>query len=141
MASKETDLLQEILRSIEVLGVIETSNALKIARNKSLSLEDKRIEFVLKIVSSNYNIPIEEIINSHSKSTKRMFALKFAIFYLYDSFQISLGTLKLIFKRDKSLLSRSNKQMKSFFENDKYVIDLKNKFDLMITDFKIQNNF
>ena len=70
-----------------------------------------------------------------------MFALKFAIFYLYDSFQISLGTLKLIFKRDKSLLSRSNKQMKSFFENDKYVIDLKNKFDLMITDFKIQNNF
>jgi hypothetical protein len=141
MASKETDLLQEILRSIEVLGVIETSNALKIARNKSLSLEDKRIEFVLKMVSSNYNIPIEEIINSHSKSTKRMFALKFAIFYLYDSFQISLGTLKLIFKRDKSLLSRSNKQMKSFFENDKYVIDLKNKFDLMITDFKIQNNF
>ena len=78
MASKETDLLQEILRSIEVLGVIETSNALKIARNKSLSLEDKRIEFVLKMVSSNYNIPIEEIINSHSKSTKRMFALKFA---------------------------------------------------------------
>ena len=141
MASKETDLLQEILRSIEVLGVIETSNALKIARNKSLSLEDKRIEIVLKMVSSNYNIPIEEIINSHSKSTKRMFALKFAIFYLYDSFQISLGTLKLIFKRDKSLLSRSNKQMKSLFENDKYVIDLKNKFDLMITDFKIQNNF
>ena len=122
MASKETDLLQEILRSIEVLGVIETSNALKIARNKSLSLEDKRIEFVLKMVSSNYNIPIEEIINSHSKSTKRMFALKFAIFYLYDSFQISLGTLKLIFKRDKSLLSRSNKQMKSFFVTNKFLL-------------------
>ena len=111
MASKETDLLQEILRSIEVLGVIETSNALKIARNKSLSLEDKRIEFVLKMVSSNYNIPIEEIINSHSKSTKRMFALKFAIFYLYVSFQISLGTLKLIFKRDLKLQKGQNKEM------------------------------
>jgi chromosomal replication initiation ATPase DnaA len=141
MDSKETILLQEILKSIEVLGITETANALKLARSKSLTLQDKRIEFVLKMVSSYYNITIEEIINSHSKSTKRMFALKFAIFYLYEIFHISFGNLKLIFKRDKSLLSRSTKEIKIVFLNDKYTNSIKNKFDLLVTDFKIQNNF
>ena len=80
-----------------------------------------------------------EIINSHSKSTRRMIALKFAIYYLYEVFDISFGDLKMVFKRDKSLLSRSTKEMREMIVINKSVCDVKNRFDLLITDFKLKN--
>jgi hypothetical protein len=135
----ETDLIQELLKSVEVLGVDATTNALKMARNTSLTLQDKRVEFVLNMVSDSYVLPIEEIINSHSKSTRRMIALKFAIYYLYEVFDISFGDLKMVFKRDKSLLSRSTKEMREMIVINKSVCDVKNRFDLLITDFKLKN--
>jgi hypothetical protein len=140
MKSNETNLIQELLRSVEVLGVDATTNALKIARSNSLTLQDKRVEFVLNMVETNYNLPIEEIINSHSKSTKRMLALKFAIFYLYSVFEISFGDLKMVFKRDKSLLSRSTKEMREMFVENQSIKNIKNRFDLLVTDFKLKNN-
>jgi predicted tellurium resistance membrane protein TerC len=84
--------------------------------------------------------PIEEIINSHNKSVKRMLALKFSIFYLYDAFEFSFTDLKMLFKRDKSLLSRSTKEIKQMVVNNSNVQQTKNKFDLLITDFKLKNN-
>lgn len=139
MATNETGLIEELLKSVETLGVEGTTNALKTARSKSITLEDKRVEFVLNMVSNHYNLPIEEIINSHTKSTKRMLALKFAIYYLYDVFDISFGDLKLVFKRHKSLLSRSAKEMRGMIETNNHVSNLKNRFDLMVTDFKLKN--
>jgi len=141
MKNTQTDLIQELLKSVEALGIDGTTNVLKVARNNSLTLQDKRVEFVLQIISQNYVITIEDIINSHSKSTRRMLALKFSIYYLYDVFNISFGDLKLIFKRDKSLLSRSAKEMREMVTQNKNIIEVKNRFDLLITDFKIKNNF
>jgi len=136
----QTDLIQELLKSVEILGVDATTNALKIARSNTLTLQDKRVEFVLKMVSEYYLKSIEDIINSHSKSTKRIFALKFAIYYLYEVFGFSFGELKMIFKRDKSLLSRSTKEIKEVVETNPNLKNVKNKFDLLTTDFKLKNN-
>jgi hypothetical protein len=141
MPKSETALIEELLLSVEALGVEGTTCALRIARNKSMSLEDKRIEFVLNMISTYYNIPIEEIINSHTKSTKRMLALKFSIYYLYDIFDISFGDLKQVFKRHKSLLSRSAKEMRNMISTNEHISKLNNRFDIMITDFKLKNNF
>jgi hypothetical protein len=140
MKKTETDLIQELLKSVEVLGVDATTSVLKVARTNTLTLQDKRVEFVLKMVSSHYMQPIEEIINSHNKSVKRMLALKFSIFYLYDAFEFSFTDLKMLFKRDKSLLSRSTKEIKQMVVNNSNVQQTKNKFDLLITDFKLKNN-
>ena len=136
----QTDLIQELLKSVEILGVDATTNALKIARSNTLTLQDKRVEFVLKMVSEYYLKSIEDIINSHSKSTKRIFALKFAIYYLYEVFGFSFGELKMIFKRDKSLLSRSTKEIKEVVLTNPNLKNVKNKFDLLTTDFKLKNN-
>lgn len=136
----ETDLIQELLKSVEALGIDATTNALKMARTNSLTLQDKRVEFVLNMVSQNYIFPIEEIINSHSKSNRRVLALKFSIYYLYEVFDISFGDLKLIFKRDKSLLSRSAKEIREMIKSNPSILNVKNRFDLLITDFKIKNN-
>lgn len=141
MKSTETNLIQELLKSVEVLGVDATTNALKIARSNSLTLQDKRVEFVLNMVSTSYMLPIEEIINSHSKSNRRVLALKFSIYYLYDVFKISFGDLKMVFKRDKSLLSRSAKEMREMLITNENIKNTKNKLDILVTDFKIQNNY
>ena len=140
MKKTETDLIQELLKSVEVLGVDATTSVLKVARTNTLTLQDKRVEFVLKMVSSHYMQPIEEIINSHNKSVKRMLALKFSIFYLYEAFEFTFTELKMLFKRDKSLLSRSTKEIKQMVVNNSNVQQTKNKFDLLITDFKLKNN-
>jgi hypothetical protein len=141
MKKTETDLIQELLKSVEVLGIDATTNALKVARSNTLTLQDKRVEFVLKMVSDYYIQTIDDIINSHNKSTKRMFALKFSIYYLYEVFDFSFGDLKMIFKRDKSLLSRSTKEIRDMIETNPNIRSTKNKFDLLITDFKLKNNF
>jgi hypothetical protein len=113
---------------------------LKIARSNTLTLQDKRVEFVLKMVSEYYMQSIEDIINSHSKSYKRMMALKFSIYYLYEVFDFTFGDLKMLFRRDKSLLSRSTKEIKELIETNVNVKGAKNKFDLLTTDFKLKNN-
>ena len=69
-----------------------------------------------------------------------MLALKFAIFYLYSVFEISFGDLKMVFKRDKSLLSRSTKEMRGMFVENQSIKNIKNRFDLLVTDFKLKNN-
>ena len=141
MKKTETDLIQELLRSVEVLGVDATTNALKIARSNNLTLQDKRVEFVLKMVSEYYLQSIDDIINSHSKSSKRMFALKFSIYYLYEVFGFTFGDLKVLFKRDKSLLSRSTKEIREMIKTNMNIKMTKSKFDLLVTDFKLKNNF
>jgi hypothetical protein len=140
MKKTETDLIQELLKCVEVLGVDATTNYLKISRSNTLTLQDKRVEFVLKMVSSYYLQSIEDIINSHNKSYKRMLALKFSIYYLYEVFDFSFGDLKMIFKRDKSLLSRSTKEIREMIGTNQNIESVKNKFDLLITDFKLKNN-
>jgi hypothetical protein len=140
MKKTETDLIQELLKSVEVLGVDATTYVLKVARTNTLTLQDKRVEFVLKMVSTHYMQPIEDIINSHNKSVKRMLALKFSIYYLYDGFDFTFTELKMLFKRDKSLLSRSTKEIKEMVLTNPNVENTKNKFDLLITDFKLKNN-
>ena len=140
MKKSETDLIQELLKSVEVLGVDATTNVLKIARSNTLTLQDKRVEFVLKMVSSHYLQSIEDIINSHNKSYKRMMALKFSIYYLYEVFDFSFSDLKMFFKRDKSLLSRSTKEIKELIDTNVNIKTTKNKFDLLTTDFKLKNN-
>ena len=72
MKQTEGDLIQELLKSVEVLGVDATTNALKIARSNTLTLQDKRVEFVLRAVTDYYMQSIEDMINSHSKSRKRI---------------------------------------------------------------------
>ena len=139
MKNNQTDLIHELLKSVEVLGVEATTDALKCARTNTLTLEDKRIDFVLKMVSKHYMVPIDQIIHSNSKSVIRMFALKFCVFYLYDSFGFSFAELKKIFKRHKSLLSRNTSEIKLLMKENETIKTAKNKFDLLITEFKLQN--
>lgn len=140
MKHPETDLIKELLKSVEVLGVLGTANVLKLGRGNSITLDDKRVEFVLKMVAQHYDQTIDDIINSHNKSTKRMLAFRFAVYYLYDSFSLSYKDIGLIFKRHKSMLCRASKEIIEMTNNNKVIKKQKQDFDVLVNDYKTKNN-
>ena len=141
MRSTETNLIQELLRAVEVLGVDKTTTVLKIATTSSLTLQDPRVDFVFNMVSTHFYQTIEDLINSKNRSNLRFLALKFATYYLYEHFDISYNELQILFKRDKSLLSRMNRELKDKMDNDENTITIKNKFDFLITEYKLKNDY
>lgn len=141
MKHNETNLIQELLRAVEVLGVDKTTIALKIATTSSLTLQDPRVDFVFNMVSTHFYQTIEDLINSKKKSNLRFLALKFATYYLYEHFDISFNELQVLFKRDKSLLSRMNREIKGKMDDDEGTIKIKNKFDFLVTEYKLKNEY
>tara|TARA_R110000868_G_scaffold101361_3_gene279069 strand:+ start:1711 stop:2142 length:432 start_codon:yes stop_codon:yes gene_type:complete len=141
MKRTETNLIQELLRAVEVLGVDKTTKVLMIATTSSLTLQDPRVDFVFNMVSNHFFQTIEELINSKKKSNLRFLALKFATYYLYEHFEISFNELQVLFKRDKSLLSRMNRELKSKMDNEDGTTKIKNKFDFLVTEFKLKNDY
>lgn len=134
--SESLNLINELLESVRDLGVSGTTIVLQNARSNSLTLSDKNVEFVLKMISNHYKLPIEEITrNTRSKYTIKRNALSFSIYYLHNSFEYSFGQLKNVFNRDKSQLSRFNAFIIREVKSNSTLVTTKSKFDLMINTF------
>lgn len=136
-------LIEQLMKAVDDLGVETTTKVLQSAQNKTLSLMDKRVEFVLKMVSNEFAMPIEEMINSYSRSTKRKFSIMFGVYYLHGHFDISFGDLNLLYKRDKALLCRYFHIIRNLSKgepSERALIKYRDKFDLLVTEFKISNN-
>lgn len=141
--NKAINLLEQLLKTVEGLGIDETTKLLVSGTEDSLNLSDNRVDFVLKIVSVEFKIPIPEMINSYSKSTKRKFAIMFGVYYLHGNFGISFGDLSKLYQRDKGLLCRYFHEIKNLKNNDpsaKGLIKYRDKFDIMVSEYKISNN-
>ncbi len=131
------NLINELLESLKDLGVEGVTTILQNARSKTLTLNDKNVEFTLKMVSNHYKRPMEEFIKTRSRDGRRRNAIAFCIYYLHNEFDYSFGQLQYIFGMDKSWLSRLNAMIKN---DDKPKgssnYEVKRKFDLIIKDYK-----
>lgn len=142
-ASNEAlNLISEVLESVRDLGVKGVTVALQNARTGKLSISDKNVDFTLRMVSGYYKIPIEEMINSNSKTGKRKIALAFSVYYLHNTFLYSLGDLNQIMRRHKSWLSKLNKMIVASMTTNNAIAEAKKKFDTEINLFikKIEKN-
>jgi hypothetical protein len=134
--NESINLLSEILTCVKHLGVKGVTTLLENARSKTLSVVDENVEFVFKMVSNHFLIPIDEIVNSKSKVVKRRIALAFSIYYLHNNFQYSYRELSTLFKRDKSRLSRLNTMIKNEVGKKKSNLhDAKLKFDFLVNNY------
>ena len=135
-ASNEAlNLISEVLESVRDLGVKGVTVALQNARSEKLSINDKNVDFTLRMVSSYYKIPVNEMINSNSKTGKRKIALAFAVYYLHNTFMYSLGDLHNVIKRHKSWLSKLNKMIMAELLKNNSIAEAKKKFDAEINSF------
>ncbi len=136
-------LLEAFLKTVAELGVEETTKLLYSSQGSTLTLSDKRVEFVLRTVSAEFKIPIDEMIYSYSKSTKRKFSIMFGIYYLHGHFGISFGDLQKLYKRDKGLLCRYYHEIKTLEKGkaeDAARLRYRDKLDLLVTEFSISQH-
>jgi hypothetical protein len=139
--NKNISLIEELLNTIELLGVEATSKVLIKSRNQMLTLQDERIDFIFHAVGSIYKINPEDIVNSTDKSTKRIYAFKFIVYYLREAFYLSFPEIALILKKSTSYVFKKHKEMKELKKN-KRDTTLQSKFeklDLLITEYQLKN--
>ena len=142
MATIKTNssLLDELFNTVEVLGVEATSQILIKSRTQKLTLQDERIDFIFNTVSSIFKISIEEIFNSTDKSTKRIHAFKFIVFYLRETFYFSFPEIGKFLNKSTSYVFKKHKELKELKKNKKDTLQSKfEKLDLLITEYQLKN--
>ena len=102
-------LFFELYESIKQIGVKGVTTILQNTRKGAVRISDNDVDFVVKMVSNHYLIPVEEIISGTNKSLKKRLALGFASYYLNNVFGYTLRDLEKKMKKDKATLSRLNK--------------------------------
>jgi chitinase len=133
---ESVNLVNELLESLKEIGVDGVTTLLQNARSKTLTLNDKNVEFVLKMVSNHYKRSMDELINTRSRDGKRRNAIGFCVYYLHNQFEYSFGQLQYVFKMDKSWLSRLNAMIKRDGKRKGSVnFEVKQKFDLIIKEY------
>lgn len=133
-------LFQELLNTIESIGVDETTKALSIARRETLSLQDKRIDFIVKSVCESFNVATDEVFTSKDRNTNRLYAFKFIVYYLYECFDFSYPEIALITKKDVAWVYRKVKELEEVKKDKKNSLLKKfQKFDVLVNEFKITN--
>jgi hypothetical protein len=135
-------LLQEFLSTIETIGVDETIKALSIARKETLSLQDKRIDFLVKMICQSFNVSPDEVFTSKDRNTNRLFAFKFIVYYLYEAFDFSYPDISLVTHKDVAWVYRCHKELENILLDKKNSLQKKfSKFDLLINEFKLNNKY
>jgi chromosomal replication initiation ATPase DnaA len=144
-ASISSQIFDELLTTLELIGVENTIKTLQEAKSKSLILGDLDIEFVIKTVSEITGVSKERILYGTDRNDDRKIALSLCIYFIKNEFSYSLSELRRIFKKDESGLSRYNAIAEGVPANPKTDFDKKlsgylKKINLIITERKIKNN-
>lgn len=105
---KPINLFDEIFKTVEVVGVAETSKILQKARHSILALTDVSTEYILKTISEQTNVSIERIIYGTDKTDERKAAVGLCVYFIKRELKYSYSLIKKILKKDEAALSRYN---------------------------------
>ena len=147
MKSISTAVFDELLTTIETIGVDRTVKVLKDAKCENLILEDLNVDFVLKCVSEVTSVSKERILHGNDRNDERKVSVSLAVFFIKNHFSYSLSDLKKIFGKDESALSRYNAVVEKFIrstakpktEFDKMLDSHYKRINLLITEKKLKD--
>lgn len=147
MKSISTTVFDELLTTIEVIGVDRTVKVLQDAKCENLILEDLNIDFVLKCVSEATSVSKDRILHGNDRNDERKIAVSLAVFFIKNHFSYSLSDLKKIFGKDESALSRYNAVVDKFIKStgkpktdfDKKLDENYKRINLLITEKKLKD--
>lgn len=136
--SESSLLFLELYESVKHIGIEGVTTILQNTRSGSVTISNEDIDFVVKMVSSHYLIPIEEIISGTNKSVKKRLALGFASYYLNNIFEYKLRELEKMLKKDKATLCRLNNWIKEELKKKKASVyhDADSLFMIKIETYK-----
>lgn len=142
--SISTKILDELLTTVEIIGVDRTIKTLKEAKTSSLLLDDLNIDFIINSVAEVTGTSRDRILYGSDRNDERKFAISLCVFFIRNEFSYTFSEMKSIFNKTESALCRYYtivenlpKQPKTDF--DKKLTDYNKKLKLIITEKKLKN--
>jgi len=133
MNQEETiEIIEELLKSVKLRGLKKTLQVLRVESFDSVQLTNPFAINIIQTIADEFNVLVEDMVNSRYIRGDYKYAIGFSVYYLYD--QMTLGEIhKTIFRnKTKTLLSKYRQIIldleKSERVNKKY-IDIKQKLD------------
>jgi hypothetical protein len=142
--SVSSSIFDELLSTVEVIGIERTIKSLQDAKSTSLVLDDLNIDFILNVVTQITSVSKERILSGNDRNDERKMALGLCIYFIKKEFFYSYSDLKKIFNKDESVLSRYNSLVEDIPKNPKIGLhkkldDYYKKINLLITEKKLKN--
>lgn len=137
LVSISNSILDELLITVESIGIGSTIKSLKEARVKTLIIGDLNIDNILKYVSEVTNVSIERILHGNDRSDERKMALALAVHFVKEELRYSYSDIRKIFNKDEAALYRYKKLIDSIPNKpktnfEKTLNDLIKKVELLI---------
>ena len=142
-ASITNNIFDELIVTVEIIGVDKTIKSLQEARAKILILEDLGIESIINAVVEVTGVTKDRILHGTDRSDDRKIALALCIFYIKFEYKYSYSDIAKIFSKDKAGLYRYNSLVQNLSakpknEFDKRLSEYCKKLELFITREKIK---
>jgi len=143
MASISTNIFDELIVTVESIGVEKTIKSLQEARSRMLILSDTSVENIINAVIEVTNVQKERILHGTDRSDERKMALSLCVYYIKNEIKYSYSDLKKIFNKDEAALYRYYQAIETLpskpkTDFDKKLSELCKKTELLITREKLK---
>jgi len=137
-ASISTNIFDELIVTVESIGVEKTIKTLQEARARILILSDLNVDNIINSVTEITGVSKERILHGTERSDERKMALSLCVFYIKNEFKYSYSDIKKIFNKDESALYRyycliEKLPMKPKSQFEKTLNEFRKKLELLIT--------
>jgi hypothetical protein len=106
LTSISTNIFDELIVTVERIGVEKTIKSLQEARSNILILSDVNVENIINGVTEITGVQKERILHGTDRSDERKMALSLCVFFIKNEFGYSYSDLKKIFNKDEAALYR-----------------------------------
>jgi hypothetical protein len=116
-----SNVLLEVSKTIDKIGIAETITALKFSRQKYLLIDERKKELSEKIVSivcQCFNISLSDFYSSTRKNNRR-YAIGITSMILTDDLGIDISDVSFLLKKPVNLVSVYRKEVKELNPNHK----------------------
>lgn len=133
-------VFDELLITVEAIGIEKTMKVLQDAKANSLLLEDLNISFVITAASEVTDVSKQRILSGTDKSDERKIAVALCVYFTKKQ-GYSFGDLKKVFGKDTSALCRyyaivENMPKSPKTDFDKKMLEYYKKIDFALLEKK-----
>lgn len=142
-ASISTNIFDELIVTVERIGVEKTIKTLQEARSNILILSDVNVENIINAVTELTGVQKERILHGTDRSDERKMALSLCVYFIKSEFGYSYSDLKKIFNKDEAALYRYHQAVEKLpvkpkTDFEKKLSEFSKKIELLITREKIK---
>jgi hypothetical protein len=128
LASISSNIFDELIVTVERIGVDKTIKSLQEARSNILTLSDMNVENIINAVTEITGVQKERILHGTDRSDERKMAISLCIFFIKNEFGYSYSDLKKIFNKDEAALYRYHQTI------DNLPVKPKTEFDIKLSE-------